>query len=194
MGNVFSYNKTVKTLPKKNPRAFTLIELLIVMVLLAILGTISFEGIVNARNHARLKNVTNTVVGMIQTARSYALSSMEMDLGADGICEATYYYVSFDTDSTPDVIYLYAYLDVDGDDCGTADASYELDSVEIYEDILITAAPDFISYEAPLADVGIDPVPVPASDPTQIELQTFDGTFTKTIEVYLVSGFPELVD
>ena len=167
------------TLPIKKIRAFTLIELLIVMVLLAILASVSYTGIINARNHARLKSATDTVIGMIQTTRSYALSNMELDVGGVD-CEAISYYVKF-VGSTG-VVNVYAVLD---SDCGGEEL---LDTETIPEDIEMTLhGATTIYYYPPLAEVEF-------TGTITIELETIDEAFTKNIEVYPISGFPELID
>ncbi len=184
----------MKALPPKNPRAFTLLELLIVMVLVAIMAAVSYNGIIGARDPSRLNSSTDVVIGMIQPARNHALSDMQFEVA--GTCNADYYYVSFD--DLP-AITVEAYLA----DCGGSAYQQELASEEIMEEIGLEITLEdgstytipegvppsntpLLNYTPPLAETGWD-------EEITITLSTENGLLTKTIIVYPVSGLPELV-
>lgn len=177
-GNVFRYNSAMKILPIKNPRAFTLIELLVVMIVIGIMAAVSYGGIIGARDHARLNSAVDSVMGMIQSARSYALSDMQLEVSGD-TCDAAYYFVSLSAST----VSVSAALTPD---CPSA--TKELISEELTEDVAATVSGgETIGYLPPLADPIFD-------NEQYIELKTGNDLLTKTITVYPVSGLPEVTD
>ncbi len=160
------------------------------MVLIAILSAVSYNGIIGARNHSRLSAATDTVVGVIQTARSYALSNMEIEISDTESCEALSYEVEFDSSSTPNTITIFANL---SDDCSdrTATLIEESLSEEITLDIRPSAPPSNIVYTPPLAEVSFDP-DIVAPDYFNINITTENADLYKVVDVYQISGFPEV--
>lgn len=174
----------MKILPPKNSRAFTLIELLVVMVLIGIMAAVSYGGVIGARDHARLNSAVNTVVGMIQSARSYALSDMQLEVyGGSYTCDAASYFVDFSAWPTVSVSATVT------SDCPVPFTTQELISEELTDDVTVNiiGVSETIAYLPPLAD------PIFTNEQF-IEFTTGNGLLTKTITVYPISGLPEITD
>lgn len=95
---------------RSSPEAFTLIELLLVMVLISILLSVSFESFSSMRQNMVFRDSTQKFMDMIQGTRSRALSNLELDTGET----ADAFYLMIDT--TTKTITMYADIPGTGDD------------------------------------------------------------------------------
>ena len=162
----------------KNIRAFTIVELVIVMVLLAILMMVSIGGITGAQKHAQVNDAVDSTMGMIQNARSQALANMEIDLGTE-TCTAEEFYIILSSTE----INLYADFTAD---CTSATEQL-LDTATFTENVELGTDITQITYTPPLGEIEIT-----TSGDTSITISTVDGLFGKTITINEVAGIPEL--
>lgn len=173
----------------RQKNAFTLIELLLVILILSVMAGIGYSSLSRARTNAIFKQAVNETVGIIQNARNKALTNPEMTDGTN-VYTATAFYVTLDI--TTNTLSLYA-------DFG-GDPGEPLESVVLNDGVTLTVAPEDleqISYEPPMGELTFV---FPTADPpitvdeVIITLSMADGTLTKTITIDQFRGMPEIVE
>ncbi|MEK7146233.1 MAG: type II secretion system protein [Patescibacteria group bacterium] len=161
---------------QKNP-AFTLIEILIVVILMGILTATVAVSFTRSKDKAVFRDNQTQIINMFQKARSLAISNLLTE--GD---EAIYYLVEI----TEDFIYLWTE--------GEAGGSEELDRFYFDDDITVTPALE-VYYFTPYGDVCFD---IDCTDTDTEKTFTISSTsstgYTATISISTFSGLPELVD
>ncbi len=168
-------------------KAFTLIELIVVVTVVGILMLVGINGITSAQKHAQMNQAVDQIVGMIQDVRSRALSHLEMEFLGE-TCLTETYELRFTSTTQIDT---YAVFENDPINCFRTEElldSYELPEGTGYE--LLPATMQKLTYEPPLSEVTADPPG--GSNVFRIRVNVADDTFTKTIRVTKASGIPEI--
>lgn len=164
--------------------AFTLIELVIVILILSVFFGIGYGSLTRARTHAAFKQAVDETVGILQDARNKALSNPEIVTDDGNVYVATAFYVTID--ETINTLSLYA-------DIGEGHEEL-LEGVTLDGDVLISLSPSgtIISYEPATGEITFSPSS-PSGD-VIITLRTADSAFTEKITIDQFKGMPEIVE
>ncbi len=165
---------------KSSPRAFTLIELTIAIVIIAILTVALATSFYNGNLSARFNDERTKVVNVLEEARGYSLGSILIDE-----TEPTDYYLI--TVSSSGIT-----LDAYGPTLDELKSSYYLEDGFNIDDI---TGSEYIFYFPPNGEICFE-TPDCSSTLTEISFTLNDdtGTYSQLIKVNKFGGYPELND
>ncbi|MFA6436321.1 MAG: type II secretion system protein [Candidatus Gracilibacteria bacterium] len=171
----------------RSQTAFTLIELVIVILILSIFFGIGYGSLTRARTNADFKQAVNETVGILQNARNKAMTNPELMTAGGEVSTATAFYVTID----PVTNTLSLYADFGGD------TGELLESVVLDGDLILTIEPSDItriSYEPPMGELTFVLSGEGAIDGAIINLSMANGAFTEKITLNQFRGMPEIVE
>ena len=163
---------------KSSPRAFTFVELLIAILIVAILSIALLTNFQRSRLKANFDDQVTEVVDILQKARSYSRTNM-MVLDTE---PADYYLLTISSSGI--TIDAYGPTVDEGIESMSLDSGFEIDN---------TSGVDHVFYFPPSGEICMD-TPDCASGITEITftVQDDDGTYTKDITINVYGGYPEL--
>jgi len=168
--------------------AFTLIELLLVILILSVMLGIGYSSLIRARTNADFKQAINETIGILQNARNKAMTNPEIVTDDGNVYVANAFYVTLDTSTN--TLSLKAEI---GDE--TVEDQL-LESVVLNEGVTLTVAPEDlerISYEPPMGELTFV-FTSSDGDEVIITLSMGDGAFTQNITLNQFRGMPEIVE
>lgn len=167
-------------------KAFTLTELLIVMMVIGLAAAFSISSLVGARRNAEFKQSVNTAVDFIQDARSQALSNREITLSTGSTYVADAFYVTVDT--ITNTLSLYAHFQ----DTSVADELLESATLDEALTILMTPSDlEEIYYAAPGGELDLV---FTATSSVELMIDLSSGPSQQIITLDERSGVPEIVN
>ena len=150
-------------------RAFTLIELLIVVTIIALTATLSFKAWNANLVKSEFDNAVNEIVGVFQDGRAYALKNATI-----GGVENSVFTITYDPEN--EIITL------------SGDLSGEIAQYTWIDLLSFNYANWSVTYEAPYADFTI----VDGGGDLELTLTSLKGNLSDTIIVHEISGIAEV--
>jgi prepilin-type N-terminal cleavage/methylation domain-containing protein len=185
--------KTAKFIKKRS--AYSLIELLIVIMVIGIISTVSVVRYSASQKYVRAQQALNNTVEKIRNARNYAINSKLIHVDTDGDAanaeiENAYpesFSVKIDIDGSDNITANITAVDAEGNRMYDGQKESYTSPGDKYK-ITDATKPIIITYTAPFGDTLITENGVDKSE-TNIEVKTKDDFFCRKITVNKISGF-----
>jgi prepilin-type N-terminal cleavage/methylation domain-containing protein len=151
-------------------RAFTLIELLIVVTIIALTAVFSFKAWNANLVKSEFDNAVNEIVGVFQDGRAYALKNAVIDGAENSVFTISYdpenEIITLSGDGVPDPIAEYTWIDI----------------------LSFNYAEWSVTYTAPYADFAV----VDVGGDLELTLTSLKGDLSDTVIVHEISGIAEI--
>lgn len=191
--------------PQTTSRAFTLIEVLLVVTIMAILTVSGFQGIVNIQRSARVNDMYNRFVSFLDLARSYSLNGRQVTL-ADKTQKVPKSFgvgivnISPGDKTCPASKQKIVQFFFEDETSNTISASNTLDSYCLHPQVTFQTSdpkPTHFLYSTPFGEFSYSGINL--KNPTPLTAQFCDGNdcaaepppLTKSVTLYSNVGVPE---
>lgn len=152
----------------KNKAGFTLLEIIIVVVIIALVSTFSINAWRSNLIKAEFDDAVLSIIAIFQEARSYSLKSIEIDGDING-----FYYIDYATDP--------------GDIVLSGDESGDIATYNFSDAVEIDTADWQVAYEVPYGECE-----TPGEEDLVLTVNSVKSGLSETITVHNLSGIAEV--
>ncbi len=182
-----------KSRQKKSLRAgLSLVELLMILTLLGIVGSIGVGALFGLRDNAEVKGASKIMASLFQEARSKARHSAMIEVGSQN-CAMQSYRVAIEVENSSTQFNVYGIPETD---CAISTPQL-LKTRTLSSAVILGTTPlslGHIQYDVPSGDVAFfssSGTPLSNAEIT-LNFQSPKGTLNKTITIDNIRGYPEL--